>query len=178
MGDTKQTATNEQFYSALRGDTAGKNAEVSRGYSTSNTSEGRPERRKEDDTLMCSETAMSPNGGADFRRGIEERPLDPVTVEHVVKRDNMLSAWKQVKANKGAPGIEVLRLRSSLSMPMRTGKWEGQALHCCISLYQQSYQIQIYKASLSYSLCLGFTLARRFGCYKPFSSRFFNISVR
>jgi RNA-directed DNA polymerase len=37
---------------------------------------------------------------------MEDRPLDPATVECVVKRDNMLSAWKQVKANKGAPGID------------------------------------------------------------------------
>ena len=41
-----------------------------------------------------------------MRRVMEDRPLDPVTVEHVVKRDNMLSAWKQVRANKGAPGID------------------------------------------------------------------------
>jgi len=33
-------------------------------------------------------------------------PLDPVTVEQVVKSDNMLDAWKQVRANKGAPGID------------------------------------------------------------------------
>ena len=41
-----------------------------------------------------------------MRRVMEDRPLEPVTVEHVVKRDNMLEAWKQVKANKGAPGID------------------------------------------------------------------------
>ena len=41
-----------------------------------------------------------------MRRVMEDRPLDPATVEHVVERDNMLSAWKQVKANKGAPGID------------------------------------------------------------------------
>jgi len=41
-----------------------------------------------------------------MRRVMEDRPLDPVTVEQVVERDNMLSAWKQVKANKGAPGID------------------------------------------------------------------------
>lgn len=41
-----------------------------------------------------------------MRRVTEERPLDPVTVEQVVKRDNMLDAWKQVRANKGAPGID------------------------------------------------------------------------
>jgi RNA-directed DNA polymerase len=37
---------------------------------------------------------------------MEDRPLEPVTVEHVVERDNVLSAWKQVRANKGAPGID------------------------------------------------------------------------
>ena len=41
-----------------------------------------------------------------MRRVMEDRPLEPVTVEHVVERDNVLSAWKQVKANKGAPGID------------------------------------------------------------------------
>ncbi|MCL4476904.1 MAG: group II intron reverse transcriptase/maturase, partial [Nitrospirae bacterium] len=41
-----------------------------------------------------------------MRRVMEDRPLDPVTVECVVKGDNVLSAWKQVRANKGAPGID------------------------------------------------------------------------
>lgn len=41
-----------------------------------------------------------------MRRVMEDRPLDPVTVEHVVGRDNILNAWKQVRANKGAPGID------------------------------------------------------------------------
>jgi len=37
---------------------------------------------------------------------MEDCPLDAVTVEQVVKGDNVLSAWKQVRANKGAPGID------------------------------------------------------------------------
>ena len=41
-----------------------------------------------------------------MRRVMEDRPLDPVTVEHVVGKDNILNAWKQVRANKGAPGID------------------------------------------------------------------------
>ena len=36
-----------------------------------------------------------------MRRAMEDRPLDPVTVEHVVERDNILNAWKQVRVNKG-----------------------------------------------------------------------------
>lgn len=41
-----------------------------------------------------------------MRRVMEDCPLDPVTLEQVVKGDNVLSAWKQVRANKGAPGID------------------------------------------------------------------------
>ena len=41
-----------------------------------------------------------------MRRVMEDRPLNPVTVGDVVKGDNILNAWKQVRANKGAPGID------------------------------------------------------------------------
>src|SRR4030042_4346931 len=39
-------------------------------------------------------------------RVMEGRPLDPLTVEQVVKGSNVLAAWNQVRANKGAPGID------------------------------------------------------------------------
>ena len=55
---------------------------------------------------MSSEETMSPNGGASFRRVMENRPLSLASVEYVVSRENMRRAWKQVKANKGAPGID------------------------------------------------------------------------
>ena len=56
---------------------------------------------------MSSHEAMNPNGGAEnMRRVMENRPLDPVTVEYVVSRENMRRAWKRVKANGGAPGVD------------------------------------------------------------------------
>lgn len=50
-----------------------------------------------------------------MRRVMEERPLDPVTVGHVVKSDNMLEAWQQVRANKGAPGIDGITIEEFTS---------------------------------------------------------------
>ena len=55
---------------------------------------------------MSSGMAKSPTGGGGSRRVIERRSLGLISVEGVVKRENMLSAWKQVRANKGASGID------------------------------------------------------------------------
>jgi RNA-directed DNA polymerase len=55
---------------------------------------------------MSPAAAKNPLGGADCRRVTEAHPLESVSVESVVQRDNMLKAWKQVKANKGAPGVD------------------------------------------------------------------------
>jgi RNA-directed DNA polymerase len=54
---------------------------------------------------MSSGTTKNPTGGVDPRHVMERHSLDPTSVEYVVKGDNILKAWKQVKANKGAPGI-------------------------------------------------------------------------
>lgn len=39
---------------------------------------------------MSSETTMNPHGGVGVRRVMEDRSLDPVTMEDVVQKDNMI----------------------------------------------------------------------------------------
>ncbi len=57
---------------------------------------------------MSSGMAKNPTGGAASWRVNERHSLGLISVEGVVKRQNMLSAWKQIKANKGASGIDNL----------------------------------------------------------------------
>ncbi len=54
---------------------------------------------------------------------MQDSPLDPVTMEHVVVKDNMLDAWKQVRANKGAPGVDSVTIEEFPSYAHET--WNG-----------------------------------------------------
>jgi len=65
LRETQSKQQHDLSCSALHGNMPGKHAEVSRRHSTSNWSEGRPERGKEDDTIMSSHTVMNPTGGAE-----------------------------------------------------------------------------------------------------------------
>jgi RNA-directed DNA polymerase len=55
--------------------------------------------------------AQSPTGGVISKSVVEEHPLDPITMEQVVQRDNMLDAWEKVKENKGVPGIDGITIK-------------------------------------------------------------------
>lgn len=72
---------------------------------------------------MNSDTTMNPNGGVVNRRYMKERPLESITVESVVKRDNILKAWKQVRANKGACGVDGISIEEFLEYAHEN--WKG-----------------------------------------------------
>lgn len=55
---------------------------------------------------MSSHDAKNPNGGAHMRRVTEQPNPNVNLLERILSRSNMLRAWKRVKANKGAPGID------------------------------------------------------------------------
>ena len=48
----------------------------------------------------------NPTGGIDLQRVSEAPTSDDVTMEAVVAKANVLKAWKRVKSNRGAPGID------------------------------------------------------------------------
>jgi RNA-directed DNA polymerase len=41
---------------------------------------------------------------------MERHSLNPVTVAQVLDKENLHKAWKQVKANKGAPGSDTISI--------------------------------------------------------------------
>jgi len=53
---------------------------------------------------------MNPTGGVCIRREFTKPALHENLMELVVERSNMQRAWKQVKSNKGAPGIDAMSI--------------------------------------------------------------------
>lgn len=80
--------------------------EVSRGRSTAGASVGRAEHEGRGEPLRSSQPSVKPYGG-DGMRSPQDKP-EPRNglLERILSRGNMLKAWKRVKANKGAPGID------------------------------------------------------------------------
>jgi len=72
---------------------------------------------------MSSGMVKNPTGRAGSRRVIERRSLGPISVEGVIKRENMLRAWKQVKANQGASGIDGISIEEFPKYAQEN--WEG-----------------------------------------------------
>jgi len=61
---------------------------------------------------MHSETARNPNGGAALGREVTKPSLDTDLMERIVATENTRRAWKQVWANRGAPGIDGMTLEA------------------------------------------------------------------
>lgn len=55
---------------------------------------------------MCSYAVMNPTGEAVAGRGIGQPDPNARLLEEVLSFTNLTSAWKQVRSNKGAPGID------------------------------------------------------------------------
>ena len=85
---------------------------------------------------MSSETTKNPPGGVGTRHVMERHSLNPVTVAQVLERDNLQKAWKQVKANKGAPGIDNISIEEFPEYALR--HWEGIKTALLEGTYQPS----------------------------------------
>jgi RNA-directed DNA polymerase len=85
---------------------------------------------------MSSETTMSPLGGVDSRHVMDRCSLDSITVAQVLERENLQKAWKQVKVNKGAPGIDGMSVEEFPEYAFT--HWEGIKTALLEGTYQPS----------------------------------------
>jgi RNA-directed DNA polymerase len=60
---------------------------------------------------MSSHDAVNPNGRANMGHVRKQPNPNGNLLERIVSRENMLLAWKRVKANKGAPGIDGITIK-------------------------------------------------------------------
>jgi RNA-directed DNA polymerase len=67
---------------------------------------------------------------------MERHSLNLVTAAQVLERDNLQKAWKQVKANKGAPGVDTITIEEFPEYAFR--HWEGIRTALLEGTYQPS----------------------------------------
>ena len=83
-----------------------------------------------------SSASPNPAGGDAGRRGAMQPALHDDLMERVLARDNLEQAWKRVKANKGAPGIDGMPIEDFMAYPqvhwpeirqaLREGRYQPQ----------------------------------------------------
>ncbi len=62
---------------------------------------------KNEGKVLVSYSAVSTSsGGAASVRVAGKLPSQPISLERIVATDNIALAWKKVKSNRGAPGID------------------------------------------------------------------------
>lgn len=91
--------------SLLHGNMSEGRAGVSRGHSSSPPVNEGPN-PKQGKGPASSVNAMNPSGGAFGRRVVGIPDPNEYLLERILSRPNLSLAWRQVKANRGAPGVD------------------------------------------------------------------------
>jgi len=91
--------------SLLHGNMPENRAGVSRGHSSSPPADEGPN-PEQGKGPVCSTSATNPPGGAVGRRVTGIPDPNEYLLERILSRPNMSLAWRQVKANRGAPGVD------------------------------------------------------------------------
>ena len=98
-------------------------------------------------TSMSSYNMMNPHGGVSVRRVMESFDPNENLLERILSNENMTAAWKRVKSNQGAPGIDGVSIGqfSELTRPL----WKEIRQSLSAGRYQPSpvRRVEIPKAN-------------------------------
>jgi RNA-directed DNA polymerase len=85
---------------------------------------------------MSSHNTKKPNGGVTMRRVMEQPEPNGNLLERILSSDNVQKAWKRVKANKGAPGIDNMSIDDFPEFAR--AQWDGIRDSLMAGTYQPS----------------------------------------
>ena len=96
---------------------------------------------------MNSHDTKKPSGEVTMRRVMEPPDPEDHLLERILSRENMLKAWKRVKANKGAPGIDNMSVEDFPEYARNN--WDGIRESLLAGTYQPSpvRRVEIPKAT-------------------------------
>ena len=130
--------------SAMHGNMSGSRAGVSRGHSSSPPADEGPNPEKEKGP-SCSPSVMNPTGGAIGRRVDGKPNPDEYLLERILSRANLSEAWKRVKANRGAPGVDDMPLDDFMAYAWEY--WPGIRSSIFADSYKPSESTLTYRSN-------------------------------
>lgn len=87
---------------------------------------------------MSSGDSQTPSGEMRTRRVMTSPPIDVASVEYIVSKASIAKAWKKVRANKGAPGVDKVNIE-------QFSKWGRPRWH----LFKKQLLVGSYRPSPS-----------------------------
>ena len=78
--------------------------------------------------MTDSTLTTNPSGGAEVRRGDTEPALHVELMERILAADNLRRAWRQVKANRGAP-VDGVKQHGRVN-DIHPGRLDGDECRC------------------------------------------------
>ena len=140
--DGEATGPYRQADSAGRSNPPRDGAGVSRGHSTAGALAGRPELEGRERPRRDSTTAQTPPGGAGGGRSADSsEPYGDDLLERMLDRENMLRAWKRVKANKGCAGVDGMTIEDFPAFARQN--WEAIRRRVLQGTYQPSPVLRV-----------------------------------
>ena len=90
---------------------------------------------------MSSDDSQTPSGELRIRRVAKSSPVDLASVEYIVSNTSIADAWKKVRSNKGAPGVDHI----SIEQFPKWGrpKWKGIKKQLLDGTYEPSPALRV-----------------------------------